>query len=137
MRTFEQYIDESYSFRLGGSRQKGFEQNAIKEFSGLDDGDIIYWWWSKKPDEIAELEFESYDYDNSKNRIVFHTKGRDYTIWPDDTKAGLNTDVIVRNDTTFRSTFVASTSLEKLIETVYKERKVKLEASCVVPEKDF
>ena len=30
MRTFKQYIDEAYSFRLGGSQNKGFNQNKCQ-----------------------------------------------------------------------------------------------------------
>ena len=42
MKTFEQYIDEAYNFRLGGSQQKGFEQTKVKTFSELERGDDIY-----------------------------------------------------------------------------------------------
>ena len=40
MRTFEQYIDEAYSFRLGGSQKKGFDQKQT--FNELKVGDKVY-----------------------------------------------------------------------------------------------
>ena len=36
--------NEAYSFRLGGSQQKGFDQTKIKKFGELEKGDIFYWY---------------------------------------------------------------------------------------------
>ena len=41
MKTCSQYIDEAYSFRLGGSQNKGFGQTEIKSFGELTEGDSI------------------------------------------------------------------------------------------------
>ena len=35
-------VDESYSFRLGGSQKKGFNQTKYKSFAELKKGDVIY-----------------------------------------------------------------------------------------------
>lgn len=42
MRTFEQYIEESVDFRLGGSNSKGVA--APKTFEELEKGDYLYYW---------------------------------------------------------------------------------------------
>ena len=44
MKSFNEYIEESYNFRLGGSQQKGFEQNKpLKTFAELEEGDKMYY----------------------------------------------------------------------------------------------
>ena len=42
MKSFSEYIKEAYNFRLGGSQQKGFDQNEVKTFGELEEGDIFY-----------------------------------------------------------------------------------------------
>ena len=48
MKSFSEYLKEAYSFRLGGSQQKGFEQNKVKSFKELEKGDTIYWYYFNK-----------------------------------------------------------------------------------------
>lgn len=45
MRSFEQYIDEAFSFRLGGKANKGDNR---KTFSELEKGDKFYGWIFKQ-----------------------------------------------------------------------------------------
>ena len=82
MKTFKEYIEESYNFRLGGSQKKGFDQNSqteYKTFNELEDGDKFYAWWGVNDFPIVyEYTFKaSYDYtaeelkiDNSAREII-------------------------------------------------------------------
>ena len=42
MKSFNEFLKESYSFRLGGSQQKGFDQNNQKTFAELEEGDHVF-----------------------------------------------------------------------------------------------
>ena len=44
MKNFSEFLAEDYSFRLGGSQQKGFDQNDRKKFDELKEGDVFYYW---------------------------------------------------------------------------------------------
>ena len=74
MRTFEQYIDESYSFRLGGSQKKGFDQNYdhMKPFGELENGDTIYI-YSGEHNTIRAVTFLEFD-EPRINELVFNYK---------------------------------------------------------------
>ena len=120
MRTFEQYIEEAYNFRLGGSQKKGFDQTKAKLFKELEKGDIIYWYNKTYDlDEAVEvLKLDSIDWLTQK-RCILYTRnqvergGRILTI-EDDTLD--KTSDIVDNYCT-----CIATNKEEFIETVRKE----------------
>ena len=42
MKSFSEYIKEAYSFRLGGSQKKGFEQTKQKAFKELEQDEFVF-----------------------------------------------------------------------------------------------
>ena len=119
MRTFEQYIDEAYSFRLGGSQNKGYGQAAVENpFEDLKPGDVVYWWTSWFPHKIKKIEFKRWY--NDSHRIVSEN-GSLYALRGIDKK---------KNVWTYSSHVdkkTCSTSLEELIKAVKEEFNVTLE----------
>ena len=74
MRTFEQYIDEAYNFRLGGSKQKGFDQTKPKTFADIEVGDDIYIYYESYFNGPAKI------LDSKVTKFVTHEDG-DMYIW--------------------------------------------------------
>ena len=96
MRTFEQYIDEAYNFRLGGSQQKGFNQEESKTFEELEDGDVLYVYGSNwpAPRRVSALKTEKGKYgsiwlrfkmDDSRIRVElkYDTRKERYKMKPE------------------------------------------------------
>ena len=78
MKSFKQYIDEAYNFRLGGSQQKGFNQGTM--ISQLQPGDIIYVyanWWTK--DKCRKLVFKKFEKDGNQYNLGYKYKDDRYT----------------------------------------------------------
>ena len=72
MRSFDEYIKESYSFRLGGSQQKGFEQNKVKTFAELTERDVIFYWSKNYLDKTKIIEYPILRIEKSKDEIDFY-----------------------------------------------------------------
>ena len=83
MKSFSEYIKESYSFRLGGSQQKGFDQNKIKTITQLEKGDIFYWFYRDFQGHAShdkafkrKVNYITVDEFNKKLTISFSYSGR-------------------------------------------------------------
>ena len=86
MKSFEQYIKESYSFRLGGSQRKGFDQTEKKSFEELKPGDVFYAivlknleydrWWEDTKHVLKERK--EVKLSNGRNIVFFDTKNIRY-----------------------------------------------------------
>ena len=75
MRTFEQYIDEAYNFRLGGSQKKGF--NQPKMFGDLEEGDVFYYAMYDKRVEFNNAAYYIRQYTFYKReKEIYETKTR-------------------------------------------------------------
>ena len=77
MKTFKQYIEEGYNFRLGGSQQKGF--NQAKSFSELEDGDVFYS-WNKDMGETARGCYFSYKTEGRTYSNLYYNDGERHVI---------------------------------------------------------
>ena len=115
MKKFSEYIKESYSFRLGGSQKKGFDQKATKTFAELEIGDTFYWWSNLMSNgKIYEYVLTSKTYIYKKNyvRLPYTDK---HELW------------IYRNDKYKEYSFsdetqwCIATSVERLVEVVKDE----------------
>ena len=71
MRTFEQYIDESYSFRLGGSQKKGFDQTKAKTIDDVKVGDVIYFYYDKRKTDLPLRSYKIYNIEKTQKEIRF------------------------------------------------------------------
>ena len=90
MKSFEQYISESYSFRLGGSQKKGF--NQAKVLNQLEEGDVFYYaMYDIRPGMnnglfcIRSYKFsrkEKIDSENTKFFIIKKGRATNYFIIP-------------------------------------------------------
>ena len=85
MKSFSEYIKESYNFRLGGSQKKGYGQAKEKTFAELEDGDKLYSWSSMATNidfyqigKISKIKHSSYA--PSKMNFYVRSYGND-TIW--------------------------------------------------------
>ena len=126
MRTFEQYIEEAYSFRLGGSQKKGFDQNGVKTFRKLEEGDIIYRYFKFSGDdgEAETVQFLSINKhfrpEGSKNSSVEFIKyegKHEESGWYNAKTADLDNTTIVLEDSK-RLKSIISTSEEEFLEKV-------------------
>ena len=63
MRTFEQYIRESYDFRLGGKKRRGFKDCS---FSQLEDGDKFYYKFFDDGEYKGKRELKVWDISPAK-----------------------------------------------------------------------
>ena len=76
MKSFEQFIEESYNFRLGGSQQKGYDQNRVKKFIELKEGDELYYWHEDNGSKVKVfklIEDAHYDYDKEIELTFLNT----------------------------------------------------------------
>ena len=71
MLSFEQYVNEAYSFRLGGSQNKGYDQNEVKTFGELVRGDDLYIGYKDKILVCTFLELRN----DKENQIKFTYDG--------------------------------------------------------------
>ena len=69
MKLFSEYIKESYSFRLGGSQQKGYGQARVKTFAELKNGDEIYY-WSSNADKAKLYTITGIDVNKNGDTII-------------------------------------------------------------------
>ena len=118
-------LDESYSFRLGGSQNKGYGQAAVeKSFNDLKPGDIVYWWYSSEPNNIKKIEFKKW-YEPIDDMLISQ-KGCSYSladvdknkdVWIEERRGGILSGLKK----------VCCISLEELIRIVKEEFNVPLE----------
>ena len=122
MRSFEQYIDESYSFRLGGSQNKGYEQNEvkIKTFNELEEDDTFYFWNSSRGEYANEYLFEKLErnYTNLKYsaKIVYKNVLEEDFPFKLISKDALDSTISFPRSTNAK--WCIATSFEELVKTV-------------------
>ena len=75
MKSFEQYIEEAYNFRLGGSQNKGYEQNKVKTFGDLTVGDSYYVW---DPTRTEVHKFIIKNIEETSKAILFYYADESY-----------------------------------------------------------
>ena len=125
MKSFSEYIKESYSFRLGGSHQKGFDQNKPKTFAQLEKGDLIFSWNTGAPADTAgvytiyNIRKWEHSRDDGIDIELYVDEYGHYTIRNDEE---INSDISIQDN----GTLFISTNIEKLIEVVEDEQGFKI-----------
>ena len=135
MKSFSEYIKEAYSFRLGGSQQKGFDQNVeAKNMSELKVGDEVYfvahyydtlahkgYVYKFENDDNVYLGFDVSKYDTE---FIARRQSSGYTSHPEKIytmfgKKYLDNPFAILNDSD-DNFWIISTSLEALSEVASK-----------------
>ena len=128
MKTFKQFIDEAYNFRLGGSQKKGFNQPT--RLCDMSKGDTFYWWFGK--DYIGEFEFYKAEViKNEKVVKIFFTDEASMNISLDGYEDFVYTNKYPSPDGTKPLRYAMSTSLQLLIKTVKEKFGVELKEDYV------
>ena len=81
MKSFSEYIKEAYSFRLGGSQKKGFDQNKAKTLAELKKGDKFYYWNLGKEIDAYILMTDPYVYKDKFIKLQYGKEFVDGTCW--------------------------------------------------------
>ena len=122
MKSFKQFIEERYSFRLGGSQKKGFDQNGFKTLDKLVEGDKFYVWISNDEKEVLEMTFRTFvDYFSDKNYMEIETaEDEPFCINKRDFRSSVS-----YGET--QNKWCVATTFDELQETVEREFGVKIE----------
>ena len=123
MKTFEQYIDEAYNFRLGGSQKKGFNQKIA--FADLEKGDDLFYAYINNDGTVhAMRKFTCYemDYDVKRDELLiwyFQDGLKSGTIL-EVSKEDINSAIHIRKLGGYRSgmTTIFSTDADAMLEEV-------------------
>ena len=112
MRTFEEYVKESYNFRLGGSQKKGFNQQLT--FGQLEKGDTIYHFGGS---QLYAVTFLSLEYDKMKKEYSLYYTFKNQMA---DHYSLIFTEEIKDKHIAYQQDNITSTSLEELFDAVKK-----------------
>ena len=133
MKSFSEYIKEDYSFRLGGSQQKGFDQTEAKTFAELEKGDAVYQWidWYWKSYKFCfkrALGSKKYITNGTWNVLQLYCDGLRFNI----PNVNVDESCYYKNEKDNR--FVLATSFKELQCTVKKEFNIDIDEKSVKEE---
>ena len=123
MKSFSEYLKESYGFRLGGSQKRGFNQQPLT-FKDLKRGDEVYHFDNSDGNKIYVYKFDEIGYDKTYIHVI-----PDFDICCDPDE--LNTPFI---DDLFRGGNCTSTDLEYLYSMLNNEDYIDIENIEIVNE---
>ena len=133
------YLDEAYSFRLGGSKQKGFGQTKVKTFGELEEGDFIYLYEGGA--NILKLKFLKFVMSTTTNKCYVRYK-TDYESDNFSAKnffpfgENKNDKTYITNNSILKISWAFSTDIDELLDVLNNDKNFKTQNSKKWTEED-